>query len=207
MNCPSCGYPCADDARFCPSCGNQNMGGNSDFVPLSPMPEMKPNMPAADPSEEYYQLIEEKTASRFTGLLVFSIFMAVLLVAAAVYLMTFIPGNKKEDTETVVLSNSEIVTGLTGSWVCDEGYIILTASGKFAADDLSGTYLWDDANIVLEGENMKITAEYVLEDDSLTLETSDISGDRSYTYYLVSRKTDLTYSQLMEMWESIERDA
>ncbi len=207
MNCPSCGFPCEDGARFCPSCGNQNMGENSDFVSLSPISETQPNMPAAEPSEQYFQMMEEKTESRFTGLMVFSICMAVLLIAAAIYLMTFIPQNRKEDTETEVVSNTETVTGLTGSWVCEDGYIVFTASGKFAADDLSGTYLRDDANIVLEGEKQKITAEYVLEDDSLTIETSDISGERSYTYYLVSRRTDLTYSELMEMWESIESDA
>ncbi len=206
MNCPFCGYFCEDGVRFCPSCGGQVIADESEFLSVPSLseamqPEAVPMAEMLSPAEMYQQQMDEKTVRRYTGWLVFSLFLALLMVAGAIYLVAFMPKNEPEPEEAPPAE--VIIPENVGSWMNDDGFIILTASGKFAADQLSGTYTMDDSTIVLDGGKEVIAASYVIEDNVLTLTTSHMGEESSFTYYFVTQRTDLSYSQLTEMWQSM----
>ncbi len=198
MICSYCGYYCEDGVRFCPSCGNQTAAEESGFVPLNTVPETAPQAPLS-PNEELQRLADEKTVKTYKGLLVFSLFLALLLVAGAVYLVAFMPEKKEEPIIEEPVASEVVLAPNVGSWASEDGFIILTASGKFAADDLSGTYSMDDKTMVFDCGDEVIIAEYSLDDDTLTLVVSSLGNDIGYTYYKVSERTDLSYSKIEEM--------
>ncbi len=201
MNCPNCSTFCEEGVRFCPVCGTRIAGEQSDFIPLNPMPETASSA-VMSPAEMIMRQNEEKTEKTYRGLLIFSLFLALFLVAGAIYIGAFYSPN--ENAQSPTDTAEEAIQGLVGSWMNDDGYIVLTASGKVAADEKRGTYTNDESVIVMEFENSTVISDYVIsEDDELTLTTSRLGADSSFTYLKVTSRTDLTYSELTKMWEDI----
>lgn len=202
MNCPYCGFLCEEGIRFCPSCGSQIVSDTPEFA----APAAQPAAPAMPTAEALKRMQEEKSVKTFRTLIVLSLFLALALVAGAVYLMAFMPEEKpeKEPEKTPV---EIIVPETVGSWANEDGFIILTASGKFAADNLSGKYTMDETVVVLDGGDTIIVAEYVIEEDTITLTTSYLGRESTYIYYKVSERTDLSRSQLKELWEELNVQA
>ena len=202
MICSYCGFNCEDGVRFCPSCGNQIVSSEPDFVSVSSMSEIQ--QPSSFSMEQLQIQADEKTVRRYTGWLVFSLFLALLLIAAAVYLVAFLPEEKEPEVQQ---ETPEIIEEITepnvGSWANEDGFIIMTASGKFAADDMSGTYSMDDSYIIFHCGDDTVITEYSVSGDILTLTTTRLGEEKSYTFRLVSERTDLSYSQLADIWDEM----
>ncbi len=200
MNCPYCGFYCEDDVRFCPSCGKQIVSLENTEAPTISAVNIPPQSEMS-PAEMLVRKAEDKTAKRYRGLIVFSLFLALALVVGAVYLMTLSPRNAEADG---IESESDYVSPVVGSWMNEKGYIIITASGKFASDGQSGTYTADNSAIVFNADGTVISAEYNIDGDMLTLVTTYLGKSSEYIYYKVSERTDLTNSQLAQLWNNSE---
>lgn len=198
MNCPYCGFYCEDEVRFCPSCGKQIVSFETADAPAVSAVNV-PQLPEISPAEMIVRKAEDKTVKRYRGLIVFSLFLALALVAGAVYFMTV-------SRNTPAKEDGEIESGYTnpiaGSWMNDDGYIIITASGMFAADGISGDYVADESSVVFKSGGTVIVADYYIDGDVLTLATAYPGSVSEYTYYKVSERTDLTNSQLTQLWDS-----
>lgn len=202
MNCPYCGFLCEEGARFCPSCGKQMSAGDGDVAATASAANIPQIPEAVPPAEMAKRKSEDKTVRRYKGLIIFSLFLALALVVGAVYLMAFMP---KENVEPEKATEQEVyVSPAVGSWANEDGYIIMTATGKFAADGVSGTYTMDDTVIVFNDGSTVIIADYTIEEGVLTLVTTYLGSTSEYTYYMVSERTDLTYSQLSELWDGMD---
>ncbi len=202
MNCPNCGTFLEEGVRFCPVCGSQAVSG-SEFVSLNPMPETAQPAEMLSPQEMFIRQNEEKTVNRYKGLLVFSLILAILFVAGAVYMAAFFKMPEKPvESQTDILPVQD--AGIVGSWANDDGFIIFTSSGRFAADDMQGSYTLGESLLIMDYGDYTAVSEYALEGDKLTLTVSRPGTETGYTYYRVSEETNLTYSQITELWESMD---
>lgn len=201
MNCPYCGFLCDDGSRFCPSCGKQMTAEGMDFEQFNTMPQVQP-VAAPSHSEMLLNQAEERVVKKFKGLLVLALFLALALLAGAVYMVAFVPKNKTAEEPAVSETDTVVLPALVGSWVNDSSYLVMTASGKFACDGVSGTYTSDGEAVIFSGEET-VYAEYTVSDGDMTLVRKRLGEEYSYTFHFVTERTDLTYSELLEMYKSM----